>query len=414
MHAVLTELASDVAKDVAAQREVEAERATYRTTLVWIVVFLLGYTAYLVLRRSYSAPFGTPLGQVVLAAVAACYAGGLYWLHRLSLITGPAAVPAPRSRPGTRPSRHLPLAAGVPVMWLMTAGAAARAGIVLVIAGLRPAPPRLDAVLARISAPAVLPGSASLQAGLGGWMATHLARPGSAAIPRADLALLGRSPETFLVHKLAAAAAGLASFALLGLFFAATGTAMPWQIPAAASLAAGAGMFFFPDADVRAEAARRRRDFTHAFIAYLQLVRLARAAGAGTSEALEYAARIGSGWPFARIAAVASGRPDRAHEPPWRHLAALGEEIGVPEVSELAGTAEIAGSEGTKIAATLAAKTESLRGRLLADTRSRANSRTTTMIVPLSLLGLGLVLLHGLPGLLHAHLHHLTSTTRRR
>jgi Flp pilus assembly protein TadB len=106
VHAVLTELAADVAKDVAAWREVEAERATYRTTLVWIVVFLLGYTAYLVLRKSYSAPFGTPLGQTVLAAVAACYAGGLYWLHRLSLTTGPRrflhaqpATPAPQSAP---------------------------------------------------------------------------------------------------------------------------------------------------------------------------------------------------------------------------------------------------------------------------------------------------------------------------
>ena len=89
VHAVLTELAADVAKDVGAWREIEAERATYRTTLVWIVVFLLGYTAYLILRKSYSAPFGTPLGQMVLAAVAACYSGGLYWLHRLSLTTGP-------------------------------------------------------------------------------------------------------------------------------------------------------------------------------------------------------------------------------------------------------------------------------------------------------------------------------------
>ena len=108
VHAVLTELASDVAKDVAAQREVEAERATYRTTLVWIVVFLLGYTAYLVLRRSYSAPFGTPLGQVVLAAVAACYAAGLYWLHRLSLITGPQRFL--RREPG--PVRAQPAPAG--------------------------------------------------------------------------------------------------------------------------------------------------------------------------------------------------------------------------------------------------------------------------------------------------------------
>jgi len=90
VHAVLTELASDVAKDVAGRREAEAERASYRTALAWIVVFVLGYTLYLVLRRSYSAPFGTPLGQVILALVAGCYGGGLYWLHQLSLITGPS------------------------------------------------------------------------------------------------------------------------------------------------------------------------------------------------------------------------------------------------------------------------------------------------------------------------------------
>jgi Flp pilus assembly protein TadB len=89
VHAVLTELAGDVAKDVAGRREVEAERATYRTALAWIVGFLLAYTAYLMLNRSYSAPFGTPPGQLVLAAVAGCYGGGLYWLHRLSATTGP-------------------------------------------------------------------------------------------------------------------------------------------------------------------------------------------------------------------------------------------------------------------------------------------------------------------------------------
>jgi hypothetical protein len=99
VHAVLTELASDVAKDVAGRRAAEAERASYRTALVWIVVFVLGYTFYLVLRRSYSAPFGTPLGQFVLALVACCYGGGLYWLHRLSLIPGPSRF-LHRHRPG--------------------------------------------------------------------------------------------------------------------------------------------------------------------------------------------------------------------------------------------------------------------------------------------------------------------------
>ena len=90
LHAVLTELAGDVAKDVAARRETEAERAAYRTALAWIVAFLAGYTGYLILDRSYSAPFGTPAGQVVLAVVAGCYAGGLYWLHKLSITGGPS------------------------------------------------------------------------------------------------------------------------------------------------------------------------------------------------------------------------------------------------------------------------------------------------------------------------------------
>jgi Flp pilus assembly protein TadB len=97
---VLIELARDVASDVAARRAVEAERASYRTALLWIVIFLLGYTAFLAVRPGYSAPFGTPLGQVVLAAVACCYGCGLYWLHRLSLAGGPQRFvtqqPAPR------------------------------------------------------------------------------------------------------------------------------------------------------------------------------------------------------------------------------------------------------------------------------------------------------------------------------
>lgn len=109
VHAVLTELASDVAKDVAARREAEAERASYRTALAWIVAFLLGYTLYLILDRSYSAPFGTPLGQVVLAIVAGCYAGGLYWLHRLSLIAGPSRFLHQHvTGPAGAPSRGLP------------------------------------------------------------------------------------------------------------------------------------------------------------------------------------------------------------------------------------------------------------------------------------------------------------------
>jgi Flp pilus assembly protein TadB len=283
-------------------------------------------------------------------------------------------------------------------MWLVAAGACSGLGVVLIIAELRPAPPRLDATLSRLRAadPAALPGRSSAQDALGRWLAARLTRTRLAVMPRADLALLGRTPEKFLVHKLTAAAAGLVSLALAEAFLAAVGINLPWELPAGASAAVAACLWFAPDLDVRAEAARRRRDFSHAFISYLQLVRLARAAGAGTSEALEYAAKTGDGWAFRRIGAALDGAR-RAHAPPWDHLAALGDEIGVPEVTELAETAEIAGNEGAKIVATLAARTESLRGKMLADAHARAGSRTTTMIVPLTLLGLGFVLLLAWP-----------------
>jgi Flp pilus assembly protein TadB len=108
---VLVALAVLLARDVAARREIEAERAQHRTTVRWITVFIAGFTVFAVLNHSYSAPFGTVAGQVVLAIVAGLYAAGLFWLHRLgslpaagrflddtvagnsAAVTGPAQLP---------------------------------------------------------------------------------------------------------------------------------------------------------------------------------------------------------------------------------------------------------------------------------------------------------------------------------
>jgi Flp pilus assembly protein TadB len=83
---VLMALAVLLTRDVAARREIEAERAEHRTTVKWIVGFVVGFSIFAVVNRSYSAPFGTFTGQVVLAIVASLYAGGLFWLHRLGSI----------------------------------------------------------------------------------------------------------------------------------------------------------------------------------------------------------------------------------------------------------------------------------------------------------------------------------------
>ena len=83
----LSALADAVAGEVIVRREVEAERASLRTTLVVIVISVAGLSLLLITSPTMSTPYGTPLGQMVLAAVAVVYAGGLAWMKRLSVIT---------------------------------------------------------------------------------------------------------------------------------------------------------------------------------------------------------------------------------------------------------------------------------------------------------------------------------------
>jgi len=86
---VLRALAGILARDIAARREIEAERAQHRTTLRWIIAFIAGFTVFAIVNRSYSAPYGSVAGQIMLALVASLYAAGLGWLHRLGTIPGP-------------------------------------------------------------------------------------------------------------------------------------------------------------------------------------------------------------------------------------------------------------------------------------------------------------------------------------
>ncbi len=113
---VLSSLAVMLARDVAARREIEADRAQHRSTVKWLTVFVLGFTVFAMLNKSYSAPFGTVPGQVVMMLVVVLYAGGLGWLHQLGSIPAPGRFLAPgaanpvtlgtrRLRPGRRHAR---------------------------------------------------------------------------------------------------------------------------------------------------------------------------------------------------------------------------------------------------------------------------------------------------------------------
>ncbi len=89
VRAVLSSLAVMLTRDVAGRRETEADRAQHRTTVRWLTAFVAGFTAFAVLNRSYSAPYDTATGQLVLALVSCLYAGGLGWLHWLGSVPAP-------------------------------------------------------------------------------------------------------------------------------------------------------------------------------------------------------------------------------------------------------------------------------------------------------------------------------------
>ncbi|MWA06495.1 hypothetical protein F8568_040340 [Actinomadura sp. LD22] len=280
------------------------------------------------------------------------------------------------------------------------AGCLTAIGVVLFARGFQPAPPRLDAALARLQAAALPPVPAetvSRRDRLGQWLVAKVARPaGPLAVPRADLRLLELPVERFMLDKLALFLTGLAAPPLLTGMIALAGGSLPWTLPTLGSLVLASVLAFVPDWNVRAQARQRRRDFRYAFTSYLQLVVLEREAGAALNAALEEPAKITGGWPFLRVHQALT-RARSAQQQPWRALAELGEEIGVRDLIDLAHTAEIAGTEGAKMHDVLVAKIASMRHEASADARAEANSRTTAMWVPTSLLMLGFVILVGFP-----------------
>jgi hypothetical protein len=274
-------------------------------------------------------------------------------------------------------------------LWMIAAGVLIGLGIFVAVRELAPAPARLDAALARLDSAAPPGGRASVPARMARGISAELPW---LPVPSADLALLGQDRDTWIASKIVCGLLGLAIPAGLAELVVFGGGHLAWQAPTIAALACGAALFFAPDLVTRVNAAERRTDFRHALTSYLDLVALERGAGAGPTEALEAAADIGGGWAFGRIAGALDAAR-RAGEAPWTALARLASETGVSELADLADIAEVAGHEGAKILDTLAARAASMRGQAQAAERAKAGARSTTMVIPIALLGVGFLVL---------------------
>ncbi|WP_435224287.1 type II secretion system F family protein [Streptomyces sp. Tue6028] len=109
----LEDLAGTVREEVAKKRAVEADRAKPRTTVRWMTIITVGVVVAGFFVPSYTRPYSTLLGQLVLAFLAVGFVGVLALMRQLGtfrriprfLVTDPASTvrlpaPAPAPEPG--------------------------------------------------------------------------------------------------------------------------------------------------------------------------------------------------------------------------------------------------------------------------------------------------------------------------
>lgn len=219
-------------------------------------------------------------------------------------------------------------------------------------------------------------------------------RPAAAA----DLALLGRDGASWATERLmVAAAAGVAGLLWVGVVGGVL--SLPLWVRLAFVVALMSAGSALPVLTLRSQAAARREEIRLALGAYLDLVAVALSAGAGVEEAMIEAAKVGSGVGFTEVGdALIAAR--RAGQPAWVALDRLGGGLGIEEISDLASTLALVGTEGARARETLLARARGLRRDQIAAAEAAAARRTEAAYVPVALQFVGFLILIVYPALL--------------
>jgi hypothetical protein len=279
-------------------------------------------------------------------------------------------------------------------------------GLVLGVRAARPAPPALAAALEQLSGdPSARPATVATGTAASasdGWnrLPTTVVRflEQHVGVPAADLAIIGRTPSDLASRKLTLALTGLVAPASIGLVLAVVGVPFPFAIPSVVGVALAAVGWLLPSAEAREAAREARVEFRSNLESFLTLVAGERRARGSVEQALEEAAEVSGSAPFVRIH-LAVRRAALAGRKPWVDLRALGDELDVVELRNLADIAAVA-ADGASVYNTLLASARTLRHAELSDARRQANEVSERMSRPLALLVTGLTLFVLVPFLL--------------
>lgn len=233
---------------------------------------------------------------------------------------------------------------------------------------------------------------------VGMWAMRRIPERWWGTVPRRELALLQIPITRFYGRKIAYGVVGLLTPPLISYFAMVIGIRMPIVLPAAASLGLGALMFYSPNIDIRQDAVKARAEFRVALTAYIDLVALERVAGAGPEQALRSAATVGHSWVFVRLREEITRSAWRGI-PPWDGLHELSEELGMPELQDVADIMRLS-SEGSDAYESLRARTTSMRDALLNEEITQAAAVGERLSMPMTALGLVFLMMLLTPSLM--------------
>jgi Flp pilus assembly protein TadB len=262
----------------------------------------------------------------------------------------------------------------------MLAGAGFGLGTALLWYGLRPPRPALAVVLERLRRPAAPLSARQRRYRMLGSPLARLGLPGRRT--RQDLALLERDVDTFLAEQAAAVGLGALAAPILAGLWGAGGIIPLW-------LAVVGGLLGYRWAAARllAAARARRAELVHVLSVVQDLITTSLAGGAGVDEAIDNATAICEG-PAAERLRRTLRTARRSREPVWQALNRLGTEVGAGELVDLANAIHLAGSQGTRIRASLSAHAAATRVKATAAMEAEARSAGVRMSLPVLLIAL--------------------------
>jgi tight adherence protein C len=269
-----------------------------------------------------------------------------------------------------------------PFMLALIGGGVFGGGIALLVVGTLPAAPALGPALDRLypatrrdTSPSVL-----------GWLRRRI------QVPRADLAILGRTPERYVVGLVFSALFSLFLPILVTAFLLVLGLGITPIVPAGGVVLGAVFGVMIAHQDVVSKAHAARDEFIRGMCTYLDLAATQVRGGHGPMESLERAVEICHGWVFDHIRGALI-RANLQLTPPWNELKRLSLELNVVELGDLADIMRSAASEGAQVYQTLRAKADSLRDQIRTQQMEKAEVRTNKLDIPAAALILVLLVL---------------------